>query len=153
MRYAIPIEKLRLRALDYGGNGTMRVLAVDDQEEAIRPLKRFLEVEGFDVCIAFDGASAIRTALAFHPQVVLLDIRMSEITGIDIAKLLRQLPKFDGVTLIAITGHDDEPARQQMKDAGITYVFRKPCDYAQLATLLRKLCNLAPAARVGRSPH
>src|SRR5262245_14935830 len=99
--------------------GIMRVLGVDDHEEAVRPLAKFLEAENFDVCIAFDGASAIRTALAFHPDVVLLDIRMPAISGIDIAKLLRQLPRFDSVALVAITGHDDVPTREQMEDAGI----------------------------------
>lgn len=119
----------------------MRILAVDDHEEAVRPLAKFLEAEDFDVCLAFDGASAIRTALAFQPQVVLLDIRMPAVSGIDIAKLLRQLPRFDSVALIAITGHDDAETREQMEDAGITHVFRKPCDYQQLATLLRRLCQ------------
>jgi len=119
----------------------VRILAVDDHEDCVRGLARTLEQQRFDVCIAFDGSSAIRTALAFLPDVVLLDMYMPEVSGIDVARLLRQLPNFDDVVLIAITASRESALEQQMREVGINHILRKPCDYQQLLAILRPICE------------
>lgn len=112
-----------------------------DHEDCVRSLARMLELEKFDVCIAFDGSSAIRTALAFRPEVVLLDLFMPDVSGIDVAKLLRQLPDFDDVLLIAITGCRDAALTQEMRSIGMNHVLRKPCDFEELLAILQSICT------------
>jgi len=118
----------------------VRILAVDDHEDSVRGLAKLLELQKFDVCIAFDGSSAIRTALAFRPDVVLLDMFMPDVSGIDVARLFRQLPNFDEVVLIAITGSRDAALHQQMQGVRIDHFLQKPCDFEQLLAILRPLC-------------
>jgi CheY-like chemotaxis protein len=83
---------------------------------------------GHEIAVAYDGASALRTAAAFHPTVALLDIGMPGMTGYELASLLRGDASLAGVFLVAITGWGQEEDRRQALAAGFDAHLTKPAD-------------------------
>ncbi|WP_445661322.1 PAS domain S-box protein [Azohydromonas aeria] len=113
-----------------------RVLVVDDHRDAAESLALLLRMSGHDVEVAQDGPMALRTAAAFRPNVVLLDIGLPGMDGYELARRIRELPKLGGVRLIAVTGHGQQADRQAAAAAGLHSFITKPVEPEELARLL-----------------
>jgi CheY-like chemotaxis protein len=83
-----------------------RVLVIDDNAYAADTLGLILGHWGHEVRVAYDGASGIAAFADFRPEVVFLDIEMPTMNGFEVARALRARPDFDGVVLVALSGHD-----------------------------------------------
>jgi two-component system, sensor histidine kinase len=86
----------------------LRILIVDDYVDNARMLKTLVKHGGHDACITFDGPTAIAAASLQKPDVVLLDLNLPGMSGIDVAAELRRNPEQAGCVLVAISGHDKE---------------------------------------------
>lgn len=117
----------------------MRVLVVDDNEDAVRSLGTLLRLKQYEVNIAFSGQSAIDTALAFHPDVMILDIAMPAISGIDVAKQVLLMPELRDVVLIALTGYGDATNRARIAEVDFNHVLLKPCQFDELSVILQDI--------------
>jgi len=120
------------------GREAMRVLIVDDNEDAARTLALLLELLGVDFRIASEGARALAVAAEFEPHVCLLDIGLPGMDGYELARRLRLDPRHAGAVLIAITGWAGEEDQEQTRAAGFADHFRKPADVARLSALLEE---------------
>src|SRR5215813_4877445 len=80
-----------------------RILIVDDMEENVEVLSSFLEPDGYDIDTASDGAAAVRKALADPPDLVLMDVSMPKMTGIEACKLLKDDERTHLVPVVLIT--------------------------------------------------
>lgn len=116
--------------------GGRRVLIVEDDLESAELLQELLHAEGYTVAIAHDGAQAISSALALHPEFVLLDIQLrSQLNGYDVcrqlAASLERPPR-----VLAMTG-PLAPDEDQLRDAGFAGHIDKPIlDPNQILQLL-----------------
>lgn len=117
----------------------MRVLVVDDNEDAVQSLGKLLRLNQYEVSIAFNGQSAIDAALAFHPDVMILDIAMPTITGIDVAKQVLLMPEMRDVVLIALTGYGDVTNRARIAEVDFNHVLLKPCQFDKLSEILQEI--------------
>src|SRR3954447_14724243 len=81
-----------------------RVLVVEDDEEIAQVLQRSLRLEGYDVKLAGDGVRALEEAHAFLPDIVVLDLGLPRLDGIDVAKRLRD--DGDDVPILILTARD-----------------------------------------------
>ncbi len=124
------------------GNG-VRVLIVDDNEDAARTLAAALALVGFDTRTAADGAAALRAAEGFAPHVGLLDLGLPVMDGYELAERLRQT--VNPQTLIAVSGYGAQADQQRSRESGFDLHLVKPVDVNELTGLLRRL----PAARDG----
>ncbi len=113
-----------------------RVLVVDDSADAAAGLAELLGEWGYDVRTASDGPSAIETAVAYRPEVILLDIGLPKMDGFEVARRLRAEPRLRKVVLIALTGYGQESDRRQSREAGFHHHLLKPVDFATLESLL-----------------
>jgi CheY-like chemotaxis protein len=86
----------------------LRVLIVDDFVDNARMLKVLLKREGHEARTAADGREAIAAANLQKPHVVLLDLTLPGMSGIDVAAELRRDPEQSGCVLVAISGHGRE---------------------------------------------
>src|SRR5437867_1862341 len=86
----------------------LRILIVDDYVDNARMLKTLVKHQGHDVRITFDGPTAIAAASLQKPDVVLLDLTLPGMSGIDVAAELRRNPEQAGCVLVAISGHGKE---------------------------------------------
>jgi CheY-like chemotaxis protein len=109
---------------------TVRVLLIEDEETIARVLREVLEHRGHTVEVASTGAQGIVKARAFRPDVVLLDLGLPDVDGIDLAKVIRSDPELKHVWLVAVTAHAREPDAAL---AGFDAYFHKPINLDELA--------------------
>jgi CheY-like chemotaxis protein len=114
----------------------LRVLVVDDSVDTALSFAMLLKESGHDVWTAHDGAAAMRAALDYRPDVVLLDIGLPGLNGYDVAKWIRQQPDLLGVVLVALTGYGQESDRQASGNAGFNYHLVKPTGFKDVHEIL-----------------
>lgn len=118
-----------------------RVLVVDDEPFVREVLSRFLSERGYQVDVAEDGQAALDLIRADAPDIVLLDLKMPRLGGLELLRILRD----DGAELavITISGHADEDTARESLDLGAADFINKPFDLEYLETsLLAKLLQL-----------
>ena len=118
-----------------------RVLVVEDDEAIAQVLQRSLRLEGYDVKVAGDGVSALDEAHAFLPDLIILDLGLPRLDGIEVAKRLRQS---DDVPILVLTARDAVEARVQGLDAGADDYLVKPFERQELLARLRALLRRRP---------
>jgi DNA-binding response OmpR family regulator len=118
-----------------------RVLVVEDDDEIAQTLQRSLRMEGYEVRIASDGVSALDDAHAFLPDLVVLDLGLPRLDGIDVAKTLREQ---DDVPILMLTARDALEARVEGLDAGADDYLVKPFERQELLARLRALLRRRP---------
>jgi DNA-binding response OmpR family regulator len=92
-----------------------RVLVVEDDDAIAEVLQRSLRMEGYEVRLAGDGVKALDEASAFLPDLVVLDLGLPRLDGIDVAKELRGR---DDTPILMLTARDAVEARVEGLDAG-----------------------------------
>ena len=116
-----------------------RILVVDDNQDAALSLGMLLKILGNEVEIARDGRSALQALETFRPSVVLLDIGMPDMSGYEVAHRMRDLPRFQDVTLVALTGWGQEEDRRRTREAGFDHHLVKPVNLDALQVLLSEV--------------
>ena len=116
-----------------------RILVVEDNQDAAESLATLIELMGHEVRSVHDGASALETAAAFRPDVVLLDIGLPDMNGYEVAPRLRQQPGLERIALAALTGWGQEEDRLRARTAGFDHHFVKPIDVDGLRAWLASL--------------
>lgn len=119
-------------------NSAKRVLLVDDFEDSRFSLSKLLEIEGYEVIEAGDGAQAIELALADKPDLILMDLSLPIIDGLSATRQIRQNEEMKSVPIIALTAHDLVDFQTQAMDAGCTDYATKPVDFNALMVLMSK---------------
>ncbi|MGQ0836891.1 MAG: response regulator [Gammaproteobacteria bacterium] len=113
-----------------------RVLVVHDNVDAAESVSAILKLSGYSVRCEYDGRSALEAVESYHPDVVLLDIGLPDITGYDVAARLRANPRFSRIPLVAVTGYGQEADRRRSKEVGIDHHMTKPVDPEALQALI-----------------
>ena len=114
----------------------LRVLVVDDNQDAVLSFAMLLKASGHDVRTAHDGPAAVQAALDYRPSVVLLDIGLPGLNGYEVAKRIRQHPVLKNVVLVALTGYGRDSDRQTSLQAGFNHHLVKPARLEQLQQIL-----------------
>ena len=117
----------------------LKVLVVDDNADLVEMLAALVSSLGHDVRKALDGHSAVLAALSYRPDVVLLDLGLPVISGIEVARRLRQAPETAHARIIALTGWGQTEVRLETKEAGFDYHLTKPTDPELLERLIGQL--------------
>jgi CheY-like chemotaxis protein len=138
-RPAAPVEAQPvLRASAPGSQGRQRVLVVDDNVDAADSMALILRMSGYEAQCAYDGPSALDAAAQYNPDVVILDIGLPGMTGYEVARKLREQPRFDRMPIIAVTGYGQEDDRNKSKQAGFDHHLIKPVSPEALQSFLGK---------------
>ena len=118
-----------------------RVLVVEDDEEIALVLQRSLRLEGYEVRIAGDGEAALDQSAAFNPDVVILDLGLPKLDGIEVARRLRSA---DDVPILMLTARDALESRVEGLDSGADDYLVKPFERQELLARLRALLRRRP---------
>jgi len=102
----------------------LRILVVDDHLAGLHSLVQMLRARANTVAFAINGFAAIAEAREFKPQVIIVDMKLPDMTGIDVAKQLKFEPDLAGVRIIALSGSPEY--RQQAADNGFQEFVLKP---------------------------
>ncbi|MHB1467944.1 MAG: response regulator transcription factor [Solirubrobacteraceae bacterium] len=118
-----------------------RVLVVEDDEDIAQALQRLLRMEGYDVRIAEDGQAALDSARGFAPDLLILDLGLPKVDGIDVARRLRE---GDDVPILVLTARDAVESRVEGLDAGADDYLVKPFERQELLARIRALLRRRP---------
>jgi two-component system, OmpR family, response regulator MprA len=118
-----------------------RVLVVEDDEEIAQVLQRSLRLEGYEVRVAGDGESALDQSAAFNPDLVILDLGLPRLDGMEVARRLRSA---DDVPILMLTARDALESRVEGLDAGADDYLVKPFERQELLARLRALLRRRP---------
>jgi DNA-binding response OmpR family regulator len=118
-----------------------RVLVVEDDEEIAQVLQRSLRLEGYEVRVAADGEAALDQSAAFNPDLVILDLGLPKLDGMEVARRLRSA---DDVPILMLTARDALEARVEGLDAGADDYLVKPFERQELLARLRALLRRRP---------
>lgn len=103
-----------------------KVLVVDDEEPILELLRYNLEKGGYEVKTAIDGAKAIEIAKKFLPDLVLLDIMMPKMDGVETCRQLRSIPELQETFIIFLTARSEEYSEVAAFDVGADDYITKP---------------------------
>jgi CheY-like chemotaxis protein len=124
---------------------TRRVLLVDDYLDALEIWSLYLRMAGFDVVTADSGLTALEVARRDRPDVIVMDLELPGMTGLEAARSLRASPRTATIPLIAATGYSHADQLAAAAEAGFEVVLVKPCDPAHLVKEIERLLDSAPA--------
>ncbi len=119
-----------------------RVLVVEDDDAIAQVLQRSLRMEGYDVRVAEDGVAALDQAHAFLPDLVILDLGLPRLDGIEVAKTLRRSE--DEVPILVLTARDALESRVEGLDSGADDYLVKPFERQELLARMRALLRRRP---------
>ena len=124
-------------------NSKPRVLVVDDNIDAANSLGRLLSLLGQEVVVLHTGEAAVAEVRRFRPQLILLDLGMPGMDGIETAQRIHALPEAEETLLVALTGWGQDRDRQRTEAAGFAAHLVKPVQMAQLEAVLSRLPGAA----------
>ncbi len=136
LREAAPMPATRHGDERTKPNGGRRVLVVDDNADAAEALSLLLQLKGHETQIARDGAEAFAAAGEFRPDIALLDIGLPVMSGLEVAKRIREQPWGKAMTLVALTGWGQEEDRRKSAESGFDHHLVKPIDVPTLVRIL-----------------
>jgi len=119
-----------------------RILIVDDEQPLVDLLTQAFRQEGHRVMTANNGIDCMNRMASFRPDVVIMDIMMPKLDGIDTTRLIRRNRSYAGTAIIALSAKSDETTRAKMKEAGASLFMRKPFAVGKLVERVGRL--LAP---------
>jgi len=124
---------------------SLRVLVVDDNVDAATTLGMLVQASGHEIRIVHDGMAGLEAAIDYRPHVVLLDIGLPGLNGLEVAKRLRLQTSLQNVVLVAMTGYGQESDRQRSQEAGFDHHLVKPADFGKVLQILATVSeNLEP---------
>ncbi len=116
-----------------------RILVVDDNRDGADSLAMMLRLTGNKVQTANDGVAAVAKAEAFQPEIILMDVGMPRLNGLDATRKIRARDWGRGMTIIALTGWGQEGDRERSREAGCDGHLVKPVNLEDLQKLLAEL--------------
>ena len=136
---AEPLQKpadLRKNILEEA-SGSCRVLVVDDNRDGAATLALMLKLLGYEVSVAHDAAQAIASAEQWRPEVILMDIGLPHMNGLDATREILKTAWGCQMSIVALTGWGQESDREQSKQAGCKGHLVKPVDLTLLRQTLK----------------
>jgi DNA-binding response OmpR family regulator len=109
-----------------------KVLIVDDERAIANLTAMWIEQAGFTTLVAHDGRSGLEATAAHHPHVILLDIRMPDLDGIEVNRRLKENPEWADIPVIFLSAHAQESAREEALSSGAADFLSKPCEFSEL---------------------
>lgn len=119
-----------------------RILLVDDDPSQVRLLDPLLTTKGFDITVAMDGAEGLRLAKRYLPDLIVLDVMMPEMNGVEVCIELKKDPETKDIPVLFLTAKDDPLDVEAELKAGAVGHFTKPINSGLLITEVKRLLHV-----------
>jgi len=119
----------------------IKLLIVDDEKDNIELLTRRLTRRGFGILSATNAKDGLALAIAEQPQLILMDIKMPEVDGLEATKMLKSEDRTRHIPVIALTAHAMQEDRDRAVTAGAADYETKPVDLERLIDKISLLAN------------
>ncbi|MEW6534240.1 MAG: response regulator [Candidatus Auribacterota bacterium] len=122
-------------------DGKKKILVVDDERDIVNLITDFLEGLDFQVVSASDGEKALQIAIAEKPDLITMDIMMSNKDGYETCLLLKENAVTSQIPIIVLTGRNSEQAALAAESFGADYYLSKPFSLEELASVINHLIS------------
>jgi DNA-binding response OmpR family regulator len=123
----------------------MRILVIEDDAFLRKAYEVSLLMHGFNVSLATDGVIGLRMAEEIHPDVILLDVLLPTLTGVEVLQRLKQHPVLSSIPVIVFSiACDPEDARATLALGAAAYVCKADIDLHELGKVLRSFASARP---------
>jgi two-component system phosphate regulon response regulator PhoB len=120
-----------------------KILVVDDEPDAVELIEFNLKSAGYDVATAADGEEALKKARSVQPNLIILDLMLPEVDGLEVCKILRRDPRTSGVPIIMVTAKAAEIDRVLGLELGADDYVTKPFSPRELVLRVKRLLRTA----------
>lgn len=114
-----------------------KVMIIEDNELNMKLFRDLVELSGYDVVELRSGSHAMEVALAEKPSLLVLDIQLPEISGIEIIKYFKANEQLKSIPIIAVTAFAMAKDEESIKAAGCEYYMSKPINIANFQSVLK----------------
>lgn len=118
-----------------------KILVIDDEPSIVQTLKLLLEMDGYEVHMAFNGKSGYEKALEIVPDLIIIDFKMPIMDGWQATKLMRQVPTLQNIPILGNTAYASEENIIEGMENGVSEIVRKPFNIEKLQSLVKRYCN------------
>ena len=115
----------------------MTILIVDDEKDIVDLLSYNLEKEGFSVIKAYDGEAALELAKSKKPDLVILDLMLPGVRGLDVCRFIRKMPELETLPIIMLTARSDQTDKILGLEIGADDYITKPFNVRELIARVR----------------
>ena len=116
-----------------------RILLVDDEPNIVKVMGKRLSAEGFEVDVAMDGEDALAKARASHPDLIILDLMLPKLNGIEVCATLKRAPQYRDIPVVIVTAKAQARDRHAGFACGADAYLTKPFHAATLLEEVRRL--------------
>ena len=124
-----------------------RILIVDDEKPIATVLAQTFGQDGHVVASAADGIDCMNKMASFQPDVVIMDIMMPKLDGVDTTRLIRRNRSYGDTIIIALSARSDDQTRQTMREMGANLFMRKPFRIAKLVARVNQMLEARSNSR------
>lgn len=128
-------------------NRPLKVLVVDDEPDIVEILSYNLTKENFEVSKAYNGYEAVSYALKNHPDLIIMDIRMPEMNGIEACRMIKKNEMMKDIPVLFLTADNDEYTSLSAVEAGGDHFVTKPIRPSILMGMIHELIKALPNER------
>jgi len=118
-----------------------KVLIVEDNPQNMKVATMALRPQGYDIVQAVDGEEAVAVALRERPDLILMDIQLPKMSGLDATRKLRASDGFQEIPIIALTAYAMKGDQEKTRQAGCNYYLSKPVNTRELRQVVGDLLS------------
>lgn len=116
-----------------------KILIVEDNPQNMRLIEMILRVKGYTLLKATDGEQALDMAMRELPDLILMDIQLPKMSGLEVTKKLRENPAFSHIPIIALTAYAMKGDKERFIDGGCNAYLPKPFDTRELSRVIAEM--------------
>jgi two-component system, cell cycle response regulator DivK len=125
-----------------------RILIVEDNDLNMKLLQDLLEVHGYVTLQTKDGMEALKLARLHHPDLILMDIQLPDVSGLEVTKWIKGDDDLKTIPIIAVTAFVMKGDEEQIREGGCEAYIAKPISVVNLLRTVRRLLNQEQATRI-----
>jgi len=120
---------------------SQKILIVEDNSQNMKLLLMTLRPHGYALLEATDGEEALKIAVRDKPDLIIMDIQLPKVSGLEVTRRLRQMPAFGRVPIIAITAYAMKGDREESIESGCDAYLSKPIDTRELPEVVEEMLS------------
>lgn len=116
-----------------------KILIVEDNPLNMKLIEMILRPKGYTLIAATDGEEALDAAIREKPDLIIMDLNLPKVSGLEATRRLRQIPAFNHIPIIAVTAHAMKGDEEKIIEAGCDAYLPKPIDTRQLPRVIAEM--------------
>jgi len=118
---------------------TEKILIVEDNPQNMRLIEMVLKARGYTLLKATDGEEALDVAMKERPGLIIMDVRLPKMSGLEVTKKLRELPAFSRTPIIGVTAYAMKGDRERVIESGCDAYLSKPINTRELPEVIAEM--------------